>query len=540
MMDCGMGAEVVGSIGPRQERLTHSSSPEQQMSRFRASIDWLARRAATVVWLAAAVAAIGLFLWFGSPRETAPETTADVWTCSMHPQVRMPAPGRCPICGMTLIPVESLKSEQTRVTQQVGLETAPATRRSLFKEIRTVGKLDYNDRRVAYITARIAGRVDRVYADFTGIQVKAHDHLVDIYSPELYSAQAELLQAVSALRAPGGDQRFAGATLEGARTKLRLLGILPEQIAEIEQSRKETTHLTIYAPIGGVVIEKNVREQQYVKEGDTLYRIAELDPLWLYLDVYEYDLAWIRYGQQVDVTVEAYPGEVFRGTVTFIDPFLEDKTRTVKVRVNLANPNHKLKPAMYASATIHVRLRPDGTPELTGLENKYVCRMHPEVVADAEGACPICQMKLERVPDLFPARAVVTEAGSIVSEDATEGVLCVPKSAVLDTGRREVVYRKRADGAYELVDVKLGPLAEALDEGGRIGSYYPVLAGLNMGDEVVVQGGFLLDSQRQIEGMPSLLYTEGRSAAGLHSGHAPPAAASPSSSQEGSAGAHKH
>ncbi|MGD9856581.1 MAG: efflux RND transporter periplasmic adaptor subunit [Planctomycetaceae bacterium] len=416
--------------------------------------------------------------------------------------------------------------------QQAGIETEKVAYRELFKEIRTVGKLDYNERRMAYITARVDGRVDRVYADFTGITVKAQDHLVDIYSSLLYLRQAELLRSLEALQAATGDREFASRNLESVRLQLGLLGLLPEQIAEIEKSRQVTTHLTIYAPIGGVVVEKNVREQQYVKEGDMLYRIAELDPIWLYLDIYESDLGWIRYGQTVDVAVEAYPGERFQGTVVFLDPYLDDETRTVKVRVNLKNGDYQLKPAMYASAAIHVRLRTDGTPEPTGLEDKFICPMHPEVVAEAAGRCTICGMPLEHVPNLFPARPIVPGVPAASPDLAAGQVLAIRKSAVLDTGRRQVTYRKRPDGAYELVELTLGPLAESKDDAGRSTTYFPVLQGLKAGDDVVVQGGFLLDSQRQIEGMPSLLYTEGHSAAGLHAGHgatAPPAAETPPS-----------
>jgi Cu(I)/Ag(I) efflux system membrane fusion protein len=404
---------------------------------------------------------------------------------------------------MDLIPVEQLSAAQAQMKEQAGLLTEPVTYRELAKEIRTYGKLDYNERQVAYITARIAGRVDRVYADFTGIQVKKNDHLVDIYSPELVVTVQNLLDAQKANN-PG--------LAEISRERLRLWGILPEQIKEIEKSGKRTTHLTIFAPIGGTVIEKSVREQQYVKEGDPLYRIADLDPLWLYLDVYESDLGWVRFGQPVDVSVEAFPGETFRGTVTFIDPFLDDKTRTVKARVNLENPDRRLKPAMYAQATIRVRLRPDGTPEPTGLEGMYVCPMHPEVVREEPGRCPICAMPLEQVPG---AKPMTEHAG----HDQKSGVLSVPVSAVLDTGRRKVAYREAAGGAYELVELQVGPRAEGLNERGQITGYYPVLKGLKEGDRVVVRGGYLLDSQRQIEGMPSLLYPQGQSAASLHAGH---------------------
>lgn len=465
------------------------------------------------------VGVVVLFKW-GIPPPVAEKSSSDIWTCSMHPQVRLDAPGPCPICGMALIPLSQLTAERERVERQAGLETELIKHRALFKEIRTVGKIDFNERRVAYITARMDGRIDRVYADFTGTKVKANDHLVDIYSPALYTAQAELLRALDAFQNATGDKRFAAINLDAARMKLQLLGILPDQISQIEQNRQEKTHLTIYSPIGGVVIEKNVREQQYVREGDMLYRIAELDPIWLYLDIYEYDLAWIRYGQRVDVTVEAYPGDIFKGTVVFIEPYLNDETRTVKVRVNLPNTDYKLKAAMYASAVIRVHLRADGTPEATGLEGKYTCPMHPEIVAEAEGNCNLCGMPLERVPDLFPVR--LQENKNEIenpNQQSPQQVLAIRRSSVLDTGRRTIAYRKRADGAYELVDLKLGPLAEGLDDAGNAVNFYPILDGLSAGDEVVVQGGFLLDSQRQIEGMPSLLYAEGRSAASLHAGH---------------------
>ncbi len=462
-----------------------------------------------------------------------PDTSTEVaggasdYTCSMHPQVRLPMGQKCPLCGMDLVPVAQLGALQAQLEERAGVQTEAVKYLELSKEVRTVGRLDYNERQVAYITARIAGRVDRVYADFTGIQVKKNDHLVDIYSPDLVLAQDELIRA---LDAKGG---FGEATLEAARTKLRLLGILPEQIQEIEKSRKRTTHLTIYAPIGGTVIEKSVRAGQYVKEGDVLYRIADLDPIWLYLDIYEYDLGWVRFGQAVDVTVEAYPGETFRGTVVFIDPFLDDKTRTVKVRANLKNPDRRLKPAMYASASIQVRMRPDGTPEPTGFEGKYVCPMHPEVVREKPGKCDICEMTLERVPDLKPVKvkedvhaghdhaAPGKKDAAKKAEPPPKGkVLAIRSSAVLDTGRRQVAYRLNDDGAYELVELTLGPRATGKDDSGRPGVYYPVLSGLKAGEFVVVRGGFLLDSQRQIEGMPSLLFPDGQSGAGLHSGHA--------------------
>ncbi|MBI3411665.1 MAG: efflux RND transporter periplasmic adaptor subunit [Planctomycetes bacterium] len=475
---------------------------------------------------------VAVILW--PRRESSSQDQVGDWTCSMHPQIRQPKPGKCPICGMDLVPVSRAASEKELIEKRAGILTEPIGYRALSKEIRTVGRIDYNERQTAYITARIAGRVDRVFADFAGIQVKKSDHLVDIYSPDLYVAQTELIRALessnTAKKSPGNlEQGFAETTLEAARMKLRLLGLLPEQIKEIEASKNPKTNLTVFAPIGGTVIEKNVRAGQYVKEGDVLYRIADLDPIWLYLDIYEYDLGWVRFGQKVEVTVEAYPSDAFPGTVTFIDPFLDDKTRTVKTRVNLLNAQKKLKPAMYASASIRVKLGEGGTPDPTGLEGKYTCPMHPEVVRDKGGKCPICEMSLERVPDLVFAKKHVPkkeghegdreEPGHLGHAAKPGNSLAIRASAVLDTGRRKVTYRQTKEGAFELVELQLGPRADGMDDAGRSTSYYAIRAGLKEGERVVIQGGFLLDSQRQIEGMPSLLFPEGLSGVDLHSGH---------------------
>lgn len=518
------------------------------------------------------VGLISLIAWW--PKGTGAAAAGnDTWTCSMHPQIRLPNPGRCPICGMQLIPISKLPKARGDLETRAGLITEPIQRRELFKEIRTVGKLDYSERQVAYISSRIDGRVDRLFVDFTGVEVKKGDHLVQIYSPELLVAQNELLLGLDAVGVEKSTspaiKTFAQSRLESARTKLRLLGILDEQITEIETSHKPTTHLTVFAPIGGTVIEKNVRVGQYLKTGDQIYRIADLDPIWLYLNIYEFDVAWIRFGQTVDVQLDAYPGETFTGSIMFIDPFLDDATRTIRVRVNIKNADRLLKPQMFATATIHVRLRPDGTPEPTGLEGKFVCPMHPEAVQREPGKCAICEMPLERVPENRQPKpktenAVVNSpesarAAKDKQEDhsahtkkppaatkvpkpeshpghtgpeeqaagpsspkkatPTKGVLAIPVSAVLDTGRRRITYRLTGEGAYELVELKLGPRAHSMDESGKRREYFVVTEGLSDGDEVVSQSGFLLDSQRQIEGMPSLLYPVGQTGTALHSGH---------------------
>ena len=551
--------------------------------RIKLTYIWSLLNVLPLLLLVAAV--VALVMW---PRPEVEQTAVGQWTCSMHPQVRMDKPGMCPICGMDLVPAGQLKSQQARLDERAGIETEAVERRELFKEIRTVGKIDYSESRVQYITARIAGRVDRLYVDFTGIDVEHNDHLVDIYSPELVVTQEELLRALEAFERPrsggaGVAEQFLKSNLESTREKLRLWGILPEQIVELEKTRAPREHVTLYAPMQGTVIEKNVRVGQYVKEGDLLYRIAELDPIWLYLDIYEYDIAWVKYGQRVEVSLEAMPGETVRGTVTFIDPFLDESKRTVRVRVNLPNADRRLKPGMYASASIHVRLNADGSAAPTGLEGKFVCPMHPEVIQDQPGLCTICEMELKLVPrhgplahvdppqngreadgdhsvhsgtpdqtdnsdhtdhkehepestQETPAAAEPRPADDTHADESTKAAnawpLAIRASAVLDTGRRKITYRRRADGAYELVELTVGPRAVGIDDVGQATMYYVVLGGLQENDEVVVRAGFLLDSQRQIEGMPSLFFPKGaappagHAGHGEHAGHAPAAGGS--------------
>lgn len=500
----------------------------------------VASKAAVPVVLIAAIAAA--IVWWPSGREVG-ELSAGIWTCSMHPQVRLPRPGKCPICGMTLIPLDEAREQ---MGASPGIDVEPVVRRELARELRTVGRIDYNEARVEEITARIAGRVDRLYVDFTGVRVEKGDHLVELYSPDLYSAQQELLTAVESSRPRAGSDgpadRFSVQLLRSAREKLRLWGLTPEQIAEVEKSREPKTHLTIYSPLAGTVIEKNIRLGQYIAEGDLLYRIADLDIMWLYLELYESDVGWVRYGQHADVTLEAYPGETFHGTVVFIDPFLNEETRTVRVRVNLPNPDGRLKAGMYATATVRAALLADGGPAPTGLEGKFFCPMHPEVVSDTPGTCRICGMELVAIPDRPITSQTVSDVDSAEAADkksertAEEGKrlpLAIRASAVLDTGRRQIAYRQTQKG-YELVELTLGPRAVATSAA-ESGTFYPVLAGLKEGDKIVVRGGFLLDSQTQIEGRPSLLYPEGRSTANLHSGHVMPS--SPAQGSDAASGA---
>jgi Cu(I)/Ag(I) efflux system membrane fusion protein len=481
---------------------------------------------AVAIGIAVAGIAVGTRLGSGSgPASTTADTAAGtkIWTCSMHPQIRMNRPGRCPICGMELVPVETMQektdaqgkhavhatehlslSEHARMMARV--ETAEIAERELFKEIRTVGKIELDETQVAHISARVDGRVDEVFASFPGTPVKQGDHLVSIYSPSLLSTQEEFLLSYRREKAqqktPGLD---IGISLSASsRRRLELWGITKEQLDELAESGKAQTHLVVYSPIGGTVVVKNIRAGQYVKEGDSLFTIADLRDVWLILEIYEYELSWLGFGQTVEVTLESEPDTKVTGTVGFIERLLNETTRTVRVRVILKNETGKFKPGMYAQALVRIPIMPDGKPAPTGLEGKYACPMHPYVVSDTEGKCSVCRMPLELVPG----------NSNIDLAKNPPNVLAVPVEAVLTTGRRRLVYVEQQPGEYHMIEPSLGP---------RAGDFFPVLKGLESGQRVVVRGNFLLDSQFQITGKPSLLYPEGISGGGTgHAGHAMP------------------
>ena len=265
-----------------------------------------------------------------SSAESAP-TSGQVYTCSMHPQVRLDRPGKCPICEMPLIPAASASSGSggepmlqlsDHALAMASVETTPVARRELARDLRAVGKIQYNEASLATVTARVDGYAERLFVNFTGVEIKAGDHLAEVYSPELIVAQQELLIA---LQSSAGEQ--VGPLVETAKLKLKRWGMTDEQISELVASRKITDRVTLYSPIQGTVIEKSIFENSAFKAGDALYRVANLDSVWVYLDIYEYDLGWVRYGQRVELTAEALPGRAFEGRVTFVQPLVNEEDR---------------------------------------------------------------------------------------------------------------------------------------------------------------------------------------------------------------------
>ncbi|MFH1685893.1 MAG: efflux RND transporter periplasmic adaptor subunit [bacterium] len=456
---------------------------------------------------------------------------SSVWTCSMHPQIQLPKPGKCPICFMDLIPLESGSGEeidpgQLRMSetamQLAGIETTPVRRAFADREVRMVGKVAFDETRVANITAWVPGRLDRLFADYTGITVSKGDHMVDMYSPELLAAQQELLQARQAVRSLSNSpsrvlESTAKATLDAVREKLRLSGLSDAQVAEIEMSDGASDHLTIYAPIGGVVVHKDAQEGMYVETGTRLYSIADLSQLWVLFEAYESDLPWIRYGQKVQFTSPSFPGEIFRAIVSFIDPMVDPKTRTVHVRAIADNEHQKLKPDMFITGRVSSRVDSNGDVIDEDLAGKWISPMHPEIVKAGPGTCDVCGMALVPAESLGYALRTLTDA---------DAPLLIPTTAPLITGKRAVVYIElpNDDGPlFEGREIKLGP---------RAGEFYVVKAGLQEGDLVVTNGAFRIDSELQIRAKPSMMspqagvsttgHLHGRSEAGTESTAAEP------------------
>ena len=425
------------------------------------------------------------------------------FTCSMHPQIQLPdKKAKCPICGMSLIPVSKSSASNNLGPREIKLsekaqklaeiETAVVEKKYATTEIRMSGKIEYDETKIAYITARIPGRLERLFVDYTGIKVKKGDHLVQIYSPELYTAQEEFIQAIATSKnLTNSSNEFikkqALQNIKSAREKLSLLGLSETQVAEIEKNKSASERVTLKSPIEGVTVEKKAVDGMYVKTGSQIYKIVDLSTVWVKLDAYESDLPWIRYGQQVEFHTEAYPGETFKGKIAFIDPVINSETRTVKIRVNLPNPNEKLKPDMFVRAVVKSHIAKGGKVMEPELQGKWISPMHPEIVKDKPGPCDICGMDLVRAESM----GYVSTNG-----DKVQKPLVIPITAPLITGKRAVVYVEKSPGIYQGRDVTLGS---------RASNYYIVEKGLKEGEKVVINGNFKIDSAIQILGKPSMM-----------------------------------
>ncbi len=330
------------------------------------------------------------------------------WTSPMDPTYISPKPGKSPM-GMELVPVyeeeggEKEAASTIRIDpvtmQNMGVRLGRVQRKALIKDIRTVGNITYDETKIYTVNTKFSGWIEKLYVNFVGEDVKKGQPLFDIYSPELVTAQEEYLLALNQYRRLGNSSYPAirdGARrlLEASRTRLRYWDLTERQIARIDQSGRVQKVLTIHSPAAGIVTKKEAFIGHYVKQGEHQYEIVDLSSVWVDVDVYEYELPWVKKGMAAEMDLSYIPGKRFKGKVLFIYPYLDIKTRTAKLRLAFANPGYQLKPGMYA--------------------NIYL-------------------------------KSVIAKEG-----------LVIPQEAVIDSGVRQVVFVALGKGKFQPRDVKIG------------------------------------------------------------------------------------
>jgi Cu(I)/Ag(I) efflux system membrane fusion protein len=368
----------------------------------------------------------------------------------------------------------------------VGIRTAMSKMGEVNRTIRTIGSIDYDESQLSTISAYIDGRLEKMYANYAGVKVKEGDDLALIYSPQLYTAQTEFITSMNSDGKIGRFQISGGDLNKMARENLTELGMTESQIEQLGKSGKPMSRIRIKSPQRGTVIEKSAVEGDYVKTGDKLYRVADLSSVWLMLDLFPDDASAVRFGQQVEAEIQSMPGEVFTGRVAFIDPTVNPKTRTVRVRVEIMNFDGKLRPGDYATARVTVPAIPMDQVYDPALANKFISPMHPQVIRDEPGKCPLCDM------DLVPT----SQLGFASEPLPMQQVVTVPRDAVLLAGENSVIYVETEPGRFEIRRVAVGPMnrKEAV-----------IVEGLSAGETVATGGNFLIDSQMQLAGNPSLM-----------------------------------
>jgi Cu(I)/Ag(I) efflux system membrane fusion protein len=369
------------------------------------------------------------------------EGAPTLWTCSMDPQVKLNAPGACPICGMDLIPVaqgttESGNPNAIQMTEEAialaAVQTQVVGGSASGKELLLTGKLQADERENASISAKFPGRIEKLFVTFTGEQIRAGQKLATIYSPELITAQKEFLEAIK-------TKASYPQLYQASKEKLASWKLTPAQIAEIERAGVVKEKWDILSDQSGVVLQKNVSLGDYVGTGSVLFTVTDLSKLWLRLDVYETDLPFVSLGDNIQFTVAGRPSENQQARVTFIDPLIDPNTRAASLRAEISNGGMLLKPEMFVTAKISSGKSPTATD------------------------------------------------------------LVVPRTAILWTGKRSVVYVKVPNSeipSFEMREVTLG---------NRLGENYQINAGLQAGEEIVSQGAFAVDASAQLSGKPSLL-----------------------------------
>ena len=399
---------------------------------------------ALVVVLVVAGGGYGIYRAVTGGGEKASVESSELWTCPMHPSVIRPEPGQCPICGMDLVLMEDKEQKKggieghgvveidARKQQLIGVVTTEVVRRPLERAVRTVGIVTVDETRLSRVHTKVDGWIEELYADETGRIVRRGERLLTIYSPGLVSTQEEYLLAMRSrdrvAESPFPEVRESGETLlRATRERLRLWDISDADIERLEETGEVLKALTLYAPATGYIMEKHALEGMRVTPGMAMYTLADLSRVWVEADVYEFEAPLVAIGQEARLTLLALPGRVFRGRVTYIYPTVKARTRTLTARIEFDNPGLALKPDMYADVEI-----------------------------------------------LAP----------------TEEELVIPQEAVLDSGRRKVVFVEEEEGVFVPREVTVGA---------RGGAYYPVLSGLAEGEVVVSSPNFLIDSESRFQ-----------------------------------------
>ncbi|MBA4322065.1 MAG: efflux RND transporter periplasmic adaptor subunit [Odoribacter sp.] len=364
-----------------------------------------------------------------------------IWTCAMHPQIRMEEPGKCPICGMELIPVAQSSTSSIdpsavhlskEAAQLANVLTSVVTKQTAVKEVRLYGKVQADERLLQSQVAHVPGRIERLSVNFTGESIVKGQVLAQIYSPELITAQQELLEAAK-------TKQTQPAIYDAAKEKLRQWKLTDNQISTIEESGTTRSSVEVLSNTNGIVTARLVNTGDYVSQGTALFKIADLSRVWVLFDAYESDLQFLRKGEKISFTLQALPGNNYSANIVFIDPVIDPVTRVAKVRVETENQSGRLKPEMFASGIISSTL------------------------------------------------------------DEYRNNIVIPRSAVLWTGKRSIVYVKQPgtdEPIFKIREIGLGPM---------LGESYVIIDGLSEGEEIVTSGTFSVDAAAQLEGKPSMM-----------------------------------
>ena len=425
------------------------------------------------------------------------------WTCSMHPQIQLPKAGKCPICFMDLIPLKNdegveLSDSEIRLSDTARklakINTIKAKKDFVTREIILSGRVEIDETKKGTVTARFPGRIEKMYINYTGVEIKKGEHLYKIYSPEIFQVQESLITSLKNLGIARKNEntsliRAAKASYNAAKERLRLFGFTTSQIKSIEKTSKATETIDVFSPYNGTVMTMGMKEGDYMKKGSVIYNISDLSSVWVTFDAYEKDIRWLKYGEKVEITFEAYEGKTHQARIAYIDPVLNETTRTVTIRVNLDNQNLNLKPGMFAKAKITSILTDEGKFIDDSLTGKYISVMHPEIIKDKPGNCPICGMALVKASEL----------GYTSSSKAKSKKILIPATAPLFTGTRSIVYiehQRNGEYIYEGREITLGP---------KSGGFYVVEEGIKENEKVVINGVFKIDSAMQIVAKKSMM-----------------------------------